>query len=86
MKKERGSSSLNYSNHQTPPQLFMLIDPYVYQTLQTIIGKEIVVETVRGNVQGVLRDTKPDHIVVQNSDALFFVRIQQIIWIMPKQL
>ncbi|MED0657962.1 YuzF family protein [Anoxybacillus ayderensis] len=66
------------------PQFMSFIDPYVYQTLQTIRGKEVIIATVRGNVQGVIQDVKPDHIVLKSSDTLFFVRIQQIVWIMPK--
>ncbi len=66
------------------PQFMAFIDPYVYQTLQTIRGKEIVIETVRRNMQGTLQDVKPDHIVLKSNDTLFFVRIQQIVWIMPK--
>ncbi|SFA59662.1 Protein of unknown function [Anoxybacillus pushchinoensis] len=66
------------------PQFMAFIDPYVYQTLQTIKGREVVIETVRGNIQGIIQDVKPDHIVLKSSDTLFFVRIQQITWIMPK--
>jgi len=66
------------------PQFMSFIDPYVYQTLQTIRGKEVIIETVRGNVQGIIQDVKPDHIVLKSNDTLFFVRIQQIVWIMPK--
>ncbi len=47
------------------PQFMSFIDPYVYQTLQTIRGKEVIIETVRGNVQGVIQDVKPDHIVLK---------------------
>ncbi|PER90914.1 DUF2642 domain-containing protein, partial [Bacillus cereus] len=36
-------------------------NPYVYQTLQSVIGKYVVIETVRGNVRGQLKDVKPDH-------------------------
>ncbi|CUA80302.1 MULTISPECIES: YuzF family protein [Anoxybacillus] len=66
------------------PQFMAFIDPYVYQTLQAIRGKEVVIETVRGNVHGTIQDVKPDHIVLRSNDTLFFVRIQQIVWIMPK--
>ncbi|WP_235570070.1 DUF2642 domain-containing protein, partial [Bacillus sp. Root11] len=27
-------------------------NPYVYQTLQSVIGKHVVTETVRGNIRG----------------------------------
>ncbi|MCG3085093.1 YuzF family protein [Anoxybacillus kestanbolensis] len=47
-------------------------------------GKEVVIETVRGNVHGTVEDVKPDHIVLKSNDTLFLVRIQQIVWIMPK--
>ncbi|RKD31288.1 hypothetical protein BET03_03450 [Thermohalobacter berrensis] len=62
-----------------------LVDPYVIRTLETIRGRNVVVETVRGSLHGVLMDVKPDHIVVKsdNGDSRFFVRIQQIVHIMP---
>ncbi|KAB3530682.1 DUF2642 domain-containing protein [Alkaliphilus pronyensis] len=63
-----------------------LIDPFVVETLKTIIGTHVVIETVRGGLQGVLVDVRPDHIVLQSSgnDTTFFVRIQEIVYIMPK--
>lgn len=62
-----------------------LVDPCVIETLKTVIGQSVVIETVRGNLQGILADVQPDHIVVQtgNNGATFFVRIQQIVSIMP---
>ncbi|ANE48892.1 hypothetical protein SY83_12580 [Paenibacillus swuensis] len=68
------------------PQPVFHIDPYVYQTLQTVVGKKLVVDTPRGTVRGLLADVKPDHIVIKavDSDSTFFIRIQQIIWIMPE--
>ncbi|MBD8076817.1 YuzF family protein [Bacillus thuringiensis] len=63
-------------------------NPYVYQTLQSVIGKHVVIETVRGNVRGnvrgKLKDVKPDHLLIEDT-APYIVRIQQIVWIMPKQ-
>ena len=62
-----------------------IIDPYVYETLKTVKGQSVVVETVRGNLQGILVDVKPDHIIVKphGNGTTFFVRIQQIVYIMP---
>jgi ferredoxin-fold anticodon binding domain-containing protein len=62
-----------------------LVDPYVIETLRMIIGRSVVIETVRGNLQGVLADVKPDHIVVKtyDKDTVFYVRLQQIVYIMP---
>ncbi|MBJ8055842.1 DUF2642 domain-containing protein [Bacillus cereus] len=55
-------------------------NPYVYQTLQSAIGKHVVIETVRGK----LKDVKPDHLLIEDT-VPYIVRIQQIVWIMPKQ-
>lgn len=62
-----------------------LVDPYVVETLQTVIGSRILVDTLRGAIQGTLVDVKPDHIVLKEreGDQPVFVRIQQIVFIMP---
>jgi hypothetical protein len=62
-----------------------LVDPYVVEALRMVIGRSVVIETVRGNLQGILTDVKPDHIVVKayENDTIFYVRIQQIVYIMP---
>lgn len=78
-----------FRNNMVPNMLavptFSFIDPYVVQTLQSIIGTRIIVDTVRGTVQGTLVDVKPDHIVLKEfeNDQPVFVRIQQIVFIMP---
>ena len=59
-------------------------DPYVYQTLTSIIGKDIVVQLSNNSVvKGVLNQVLPDHIVVETNKTPFFVRTQQIIWVSP---
>ncbi|MTI79708.1 MAG: DUF2642 domain-containing protein [Firmicutes bacterium] len=62
-----------------------LIDPYVVETLKMIIGRSVVIETVRGNLQGILADVKPDHVVVNayDNETVFYVRLQQIVYVMP---
>ena len=62
-----------------------VIDPFVVEALTTVIGHSVVIETVRGNLQGILVEVKPDHIVVKprGNGTTFFVRIQQIVYIMP---
>ncbi|MEK4838609.1 DUF2642 domain-containing protein [Bacillus thuringiensis] len=55
-------------------------NPYVYHTLQSVIGKHVVIETVRGK----LKDVKPDHLLIEDT-VPYIIRIQQIVWIMPKQ-
>ncbi len=59
-------------------------DPYVYQTLTSIIGEKIVVQLSNNSVvQGVLSQVLPDHIVVETNKTPFFIRTQQIIWVSP---
>ena len=72
-------------NGQSPQsvQLTSTYDPYVYQTLSSIVGKKIVVQTVRNALQGTLASVMPDHIVVEINQTPFFVRTQEIIWVSP---
>jgi hypothetical protein len=58
-------------------------DPYVYQTLLTIVGQMVTVQTVRGSVRGSLKTVMPDHLVVESNETPFFIRTQQIIWVFP---
>ncbi len=83
---------MNYQSYQKPMmqnrqpiKYTTLTDPYVVETLRKIIGRSIVIETVRGNLQGRLADVKPDHIVVKayDNDTVFYVRLQQIVYVMP---
>lgn len=72
-------------NTQPMPMQISCVDPYVVAALMTLIGKQIVVETVRGSLHGTLIDVKPDHIVIGeiNDDSRFFIRIAEIVHIMP---
>ena len=73
------------NRNEFPMDTVTLVDPYVVQTLQTVIGERILVDTLRGAIQGTLVDVKPDHIVLKEreDDQPVFVRIQQIVFIMP---
>lgn len=82
---------MDYQTYHKPvtynrqPIKYTLIEPYVIETLRMVIGRSVVIETVRGNLQGVLTDVKPDHIVIRsyNDDTFFYVRLQQIVHVMP---
>jgi hypothetical protein len=77
--QEKGSDQMNnYSSMMTS-----WYDPYVYQTLQTLKGKQIAVQTVRGSVRGQLIHVRPDHLVIRVSGTPFFIRTQQIVWVVP---
>ncbi|MFZ3590315.1 YuzF family protein [Bacillus sp. DJP31] len=66
------------------PMQWMVVEPYVLQALMTLMGKEVVLETSRGNIRGVVMDVKPDHVVLQAGDSTFFIRLCEVIWIMPE--
>ncbi|EJS63264.1 hypothetical protein ICY_04769 [Bacillus cereus BAG2X1-3] len=44
-----------------------VLNHYVYQTLQSVIGKHVVIETVRGKLKGV----KPDHLLIEDTVPLY---------------
>jgi hypothetical protein len=66
-------------------EYIVALEPWVVETLRSILGRSVVIETVRGNLQGVLTDVKPDHVVVRSydGDTSFYVRLQQIVHVMP---
>ncbi|MFD2637942.1 YuzF family protein [Piscibacillus salipiscarius] len=70
-------------NHQI--QLFTLFEPFMYQTLISLINQHVVVETDKGALRGQLIDVKIDHIALEISGNIYFVRIQEISWVMPTQ-
>jgi hypothetical protein len=58
-------------------------EPFVYETLKSVMGKVLIVSTVRDTLRGRLMDVKPDHVVLNVGDETFFVRICQIVSVMP---
>jgi hypothetical protein len=81
---------LNDSDHntqdiQSTTTQFYGFEPYIVSALITLIGKRLVVETVRGSLTGVLMDVKPDHIILGEmyGDSRFFIRIAEIVHVMP---
>ncbi|WP_237458305.1 YuzF family protein [Pontibacillus yanchengensis] len=70
-------------HQQMNTQLMTLVDPYVVHTLQSVVGNMLIVETTKDTIRGKLIEVKPDHIVLTAGDSTFFVRIQQIVTIMP---
>ncbi|PEA56927.1 hypothetical protein CON74_31610, partial [Bacillus thuringiensis] len=51
--------SYSKGNDLSEQHMVSVPNPYVYQTLQSVIGKHVVIETVRGNIRGKLKDVKP---------------------------
>lgn len=69
---------------QTGPMNVVVVEPYVYAALHNLIGKRVVLDTTRGSVSGIVMDAKPDHVAIKEHDSTFFVRIREIVWIMPE--
>jgi hypothetical protein len=71
--------------HQMPQSIVVYpVDPYVVETLKSVIGKQVVLETTRGGISGCVVHVKPDHVVLDARGRKFFVRICEIVWIMPE--
>lgn len=66
------------------PKQVIVIEPFVLATVSSLVGKRAVIETTRGNVSGMVMDAKPDHVVLQERDSTFFVRLCEVVWIMPE--
>lgn len=60
------------------------VDQCVVETLTSVIGKNVVLETTRGGIDGCVVAVKPDHVVLETRHKKFFVRIAEIVWIMPE--
>ncbi|WP_249872054.1 DUF2642 domain-containing protein [Oceanobacillus saliphilus] len=64
------------------PQMITHVDPYLYEMLRGCTGAYVVIQTIKDTVRGELAHVTPDHVVVVHSGYRFYVRIQQIIWVL----
>lgn len=58
-------------------------EPYLLQALRAWYGRAVVVQTVRDTVRGIVADLRPDYVTVRSDNAMFFIRLRQIVWISP---
>ncbi|WP_232696662.1 DUF2642 domain-containing protein [Brevibacillus daliensis] len=65
------------------PGMVTITEPYVFQTLQSLMSNSVTILTTRGIVQGVVCNVLPDHVVIEKADTMFFVRLPEIVWVMP---
>jgi hypothetical protein len=71
------------NNNNTYEKTF-LFDPFVFETLKSIIGSKLYVETVTSGLEGTLADVKQDHIILEDANKVpHFIRIQQIVFVKP---
>lgn len=71
-------------SHQTP-SFVSSIDTYLYQSLQGLLQSTIVVQTTKGTVTGHLTTVMPDHIIVESGGSPYFIRTEQIVWVIPRK-
>jgi Protein of unknown function (DUF2642) len=69
-------------NGQQPEvKMVSAFDPYFYQTLLSFRLNNIVIQTTKNPIQGLLLTVMPDHVVIEVSGTPFYVRLQEIIWV-----
>lgn len=61
--------------------MMTMIDPYLYELMMQFVDEDVVIQTTRNSLQGMLMSVMPDHVVIQVGGTLFYVRIAEIIWI-----
>jgi hypothetical protein len=60
-----------------------MYDATFQSSLYPLMGRKVSVQTIRGSVTGRLTHIQSDHVVVQSGGAPFFIRMQQILWVVP---
>jgi hypothetical protein len=66
---------------QSKVDMVSSFDPYFYQTLLSFRSRNVVVNTTKNPLQGLLTTVMPDHIVVEVNGTPFYVRAQEIVWV-----
>ncbi|NEY73034.1 YuzF family protein [Bacillus mesophilus] len=77
---------MNQPMPMTGPEEIVVSEPYVFSAVSTLIGSPVVIETTRGRISGMLMDGKPDPLIIKVGDSTFFVRLCEVVWIMPDPL
>ena len=70
------------SGKQAQIEMVSNVDPYLYQRLLGFKNKNVVINTTKNPLQGLLQSVNTDHVVIKVSQTPFYVRIQEIVWIM----
>jgi len=61
-------------------------NPYLYETLNMMIGQAIIVQTDKNIHQGKLISVLPENIVVEISRTPLFIHMKEIVWVtLPKR-
>ncbi|KMY30373.1 tyrosyl-tRNA deacylase [Lysinibacillus xylanilyticus] len=62
-------------------QVGSISNPYLYETLNMMIGQAIVVQTKKNIQQGKLISVLADDIVLEVSRTPFFFSMKEIVWV-----
>ncbi|MFJ7979409.1 DUF2642 domain-containing protein [Lysinibacillus xylanilyticus] len=62
-------------------QVGSISNPYLYETLNMMIGQAIVVQTKKNIQQGKLISVLADDIVLEVSRTPFFISMKEIVWV-----
>ena len=71
------------SGKQSQVEMVNIVDPYLYQRLLSFRNMNVVINTKKNPLQGLLSSVSPDHVVIEVSSRKtpFYVRMQEIVWI-----
>jgi len=77
----KGGSWMSGKNSEV--EMVSIVDSYLYQRLLSFRNMNVVINTTKNPLQGLLSSVSPDHVVIEVSDRKvpFYVRIQEIVWI-----
>lgn len=62
-------------------QVGSISNPYLYETLNMMIGQVIVVQTKKNIQQGKLTSVLPNDIVLEVNSTPLFISMKEIVWV-----
>lgn len=69
------------SGQQSEVKMVNLVDQYLYQRLLSFRNMNVVINTTKNPLQGILSSVSPDYVQIEVSNTPFYVRIQEIVWV-----
>ena len=69
------------SEQQSQVEMVNLVDSYLYHKLLSFRNMNIVINTTKNPLQGLLNSVSPDHVVIKVGNTPFYVRMQEIVWV-----
>jgi hypothetical protein len=75
----KGGNWMN--SKQSQVDMVNIVDSFLYQRLLSFKNMNVVINTTKNPLQGLLTSVSPDHVVIEVSKTPFYVRIQEIVWI-----